>query len=719
MRTIRVTFARTFGRLRSSWTALVGMLAFLLLSCGFFVRALMHGDGGSTPVATLWALTASLFLPVMAALVTMRLVADERADGRLEVMLASPVRERDIILGKFLGAVALLTVVLAVYLLVPLLVLPRCAPPLAGQLSLLTFLPAFAVLLLHAVTWCAFGLCASACCRHAAAAAVLTLLLVLALPHAVFQAGVAWFPVLRARFAEMPFDAHVVDLSTGLFSTATVAFYLVLTSFGLFTATKAVAAARIRGRAARLYRFSTVCVVALAAVFSCGVIAIAMRLDVPFEVSFRSADSEVSARTRQILSETQGTVNVTCFLAAKSPERRTVARLVRGLAAAARMVGGARLDVEWVDPRWDVGRAARLVREGVPEGSIVFRKGRRRQRVSVPDLFSSTNGTIRVTEQSVFVGEEVCAGALQKLARPTAHETIYWTVGHGEVPPDSYDAVTGMSDIARDLKRDGYRMKTLDIAESPAIPTDCAVLVVAAAREPFSRLELKRLQGYLEAGGRMLVLAVGVPNAGVSGLLADWGVKIQPFTAVSARTLSGADVVVTDFAEHRITSPLKGGTMIFEGAAPLVPSEGHDPAGFIALAKTDESAWGETDLSVRPWALDPASEPRGPLTLAVALERGGSDAPDLVLRPTRLVVIGDGTFVSNGALAMRGNANRDFFLNSMAWLAGLDTLGAARTPGNVVVTGLDRDGWLKFGAWSGGLILLFAALMALTALRRR
>ena len=107
------------------------------------------------------------------------------------------------------------------------------------------------------------------------------------------------------------------------------------------------------------------------------------------------------------------------------------------------------------------------------------------------------------------------------------------------------------------------------------------------------------------------------------------------------------------------------------------------------------------------------------VALAVALERGGSEAPDLALRPTRIVVIGDGTFVSNGSLAMRGNANRDFFLNSVAWLAGLDTLGAARTPGNVVVTGLDRDGWLKFGAWSGVLILLFAAIVKLTAIRRR
>ena len=719
MRTVRVIFSRTFGSLWSAWPALVGVMAFLVLSSGFFVRALMRGDGGSTPVAAIWAIVAVPFLPVLASLLTMRLVADERADGRLELMLASPVRERDVVIGKFLGALAMVLVALSVYLLVPIFVLPLCAPALSGRLPLLAFLPAFAALMLQATTWCAFGLCASAFCRHAAVAAVTTLVLVLALPRALFEAGVAWFPALRARFVEMPFEAHVIDLSTGLFSTATVTFYVVLTCFGLFTAAKAVALARVRGRGARVCRLSTICVMALAAMFSCGVIAVSMRLDVPFEIPFRAADSEMSARTRQILAATEGDVDVTCFLAEKAPERRAVSRLVKGLSAAARIVGGARLNVSWVDPRWNVGDAARLTREGCQEGSIVFRRGRRRQDVPVAALFSTTNGELRVTEGGVFVGEEVCASALQNLASPRKRETICWTVGHGETPLDSYDAVTGMSDIVRELRRDSYRMQPLDLSASASVPPDCALVVVAAAREPFSRMELLRLEGYLKSGGRMLVLATGIQNAGVNALLADWGVKQLPFSVVSTRTLSGADVIVTDFADHRITAPLKGSTVLFEDAAPLVPSDAHDPAGFTALARTDESAWGEADISVRPWAFDPTSEPRGPLALAVALERGGVDAPDLVLRPTRIVVIGDGTFVANGALATRGNANRDFFLNSVAWLAGLDTLNAVRTPGNVIVTGFDRNGWMRFGAWTGVLIVAFSAMMLLSSFRRR
>ena len=70
MRTIRVMFARTFGRLWPSPTTFLAVAGFLALSGGFFTVALMRGDGGTTPVAALWAVSAVPFLPVLAALLT-------------------------------------------------------------------------------------------------------------------------------------------------------------------------------------------------------------------------------------------------------------------------------------------------------------------------------------------------------------------------------------------------------------------------------------------------------------------------------------------------------------------------------------------------------------------------------------------------------------------------------------------------------------------------
>lgn len=700
MRTVRVVFARTFGRLAPSATTAVASAGFLALAGGFFARALYVGDGESTPLAALWAVAAVPFLPVLAALLTMRLVADERASGRLDLLLTAPIRERDIVLGKLLGALSVLVVNLVLYLLVPLVVLPFCAPALGDAVSLGAFLPAFAALLLQGLLWCATGLLASACFRHAASAAFASLLLMLALPYALFASATAWLPVLRARYASMPFEVHIVDLATGLVPFSSVVFYLALTCFAVFAATKAVAGLRLCGRTARGLRGSTAFVTLLAFVFTCLVVAFAMRLDFTFELPVRAAEVRMSARTRQILADAQGDVRVTCFLPRRAAAFRAVSRLLRGLEAAARREGGARLTVDYVDPRWELSRAVDLVRGGAEEGSLVFRRGNRRVTLPLADLFApSTNAAVTVGAEALFAGEAACASALQRLSLPTSREVVYWTTGHGETAFDSYDPVYGFSDIARDLRRDGYTLETLDLTTATSVPTDCAVLVVAGAREPFSRVETTRLEGWLRSGGRLLVLAAPGPNAGVGALLADFGVKILPYTVISPRTLSGTEVVARELAEHAITRPLKGSTVVFDGAVPLAETPAAQAEGtvFTELVKSDAAAWGETEPAVRPWTRDATTEPGGPLALAVALERGGDVSRDVALRPTRLVVIGDAVLVSNGALSQRANANRDVFLNSLAWLAGLDALTAPRTPGNAIETGMDRTAWIRFG----------------------
>ena len=81
---------------------------------------------------------------------------------------------------------------------------------------------------------------------------------------------------------------------------------------------------------------------------------------------------------------------------------------------------------------------------------------------------------------------------------------------------------------------------------------------------------------------------------------------------------------------------------------------------------------------------------------ALAGERGTALKSDLAIHPARLVVIGDSSFLGNAALASRANANRDFFLNAVAWLAGLDVSGSPGMGGNVISTRMDRRLRIRF-----------------------
>ena len=210
MRTVRVIMLRTFGALLGSLSTAVAVAVFLGVSGGLFARALLGGEGGLTPVAVLWALGAAPTLPVLAAVLTMRLVADDRASGRADLLFSAPVRPRDVVLGKFLGAWLHAALALAVYLALPLALLPACAPALAEHLTWDLFLPAYAALLMQAALWCACGIFASACCRSAAVAAVISLMLTVVLPTAAYQSAFIWgraFPLHSQRSCNSPLSS--------------------------------------------------------------------------------------------------------------------------------------------------------------------------------------------------------------------------------------------------------------------------------------------------------------------------------------------------------------------------------------------------------------------------------------------------------------------------------------------------------------------------------
>jgi len=72
-------------------------------------------------------------------------------------------------------------------------------------------------------------------------------------------------------------------------------------------------------------------------------------------------------------------------------------------------------------------------------------------------------------------------------------------------------------------------------------------------------------------------------------------------------------------------------------------------------------------------------------------------------------VIGETDFVMNGTLGHRANANRDFFMNVLAWLSGIDAVTASSLGGDaMLVTGFDRSNWYALMGWAGvGIPLIF------------
>ena len=685
MSPVRVTWNRTIGRARSLYSTAFAVGAFLAASAALFAFKLDAAEGVSLSVASVWAMGVAPFLPALAAFLAMDVWSDELQSGRIELLLTTPVREREFTLGKFLGVFTMLVFATFLSFASTVIALRVYAPSALAGIGVLGFCPAFLALMLQGVLWCAVSVAMSSIFRHAAAAACASLLLLIGIPRGGWAALLAWSPLGRPAFGEMLLDAHVVDMSSGLFSSGTVLSYLILSSFFLFVATKNVAICRFGGRGGRSLRLSTTFALVLAGIFSGLAVELVNRLDTKIDLPVGNVETEFSARTRGILAEAHGEMSVTCFLSRKDARFRPIGHFLRRLQRESASLGGLKIDLRFVDPLWDLGYAERLVRLGAAEESLVFEKGRRNVVLPLADGYD----------------ERICASSIQSLTMPPQRRNVYWTVGHGETSSDEYGTF-GMSDIARDLAREGYRNMPIDLAGDAQIPSDCALIVVAGAKEDFSRAESGRIDSYLRAGGRMLVLLAAADSGGVASLLPGWGLRPSQVSIAGAKTLSSTDVIVGEFSEHAISKPLQGSRIVLER-----------PIGFMPSAAAEAGA-GADRIEFTPLAK------AGTAVVAATVERGVGAGADLSIRPMRIVAIGDAGFVMNGQLAARANANRDFFLNCVAYLSGTDASVASGAGANALSTGLDRAARARFVAiLAGGVpFVIFLILLAVAARRR-
>lgn len=692
---VRVTFRRTLGRACGLGTAALATALFLAWTAFAFAFGLESAEGLRVELAPLWAVAVAPALPFLAAILGMDAWSDERRSGRIDVLLATPVRERDFVFGKFLGVWTLLLSALALSLASALVSVRFLAPSLADGARLAAFIPGAAALAAQGALWCAVAVAVSAMFRSPAAAAATTVILLSAIPRGAWFALMKWSPDGRSAFGEMPLDAQVFDFASGLVSTGPLVSCAILVAAALTACSKTVAAFRCAGRGGRGYLFSTWLSLALGFVVTALAVALAWRLDMNIDLPFGERAMRFSARTRDILAESRGTVTVTAFLERGDAKFRPLGRFLRALSAEADAMCGVRINIRHVDPVLDLGEASRFDRAGVTRDSLVFEHDGR------------IVGTLGLDGDC---GERACMSVIERVSLPFRRSCVYWTTGHGEASFTDYGPF-GLSDLARDLALDGFGSKTIDLASGEAMADDCALVVVAGAKNEFSAVELNRLRNYLEGrggrgeGGRLLVMLDAADAGGISTLLSEWGIRPKSAALANAKTLSGFDVIVRDFAtNHVVSAPFAGQQIIL-----------YNPVAFA------ESAAAKTSSAADRRRYTPLVSVDG-TCLAAAVEWGEAGSA-LAIRPTRIVAVGDAGFVMNGPLKSLANANRDFFLNTVKFLSGRDVMKQSGAEPGVLVSGMDRGARSRFALLTGivfpGTLFLLMSLGVMSRRRRR
>ncbi|NOS87737.1 MAG: ABC transporter permease subunit [Methylococcaceae bacterium] len=230
-----------------AWTVLAvlqGLLAYLFLAQveTFFVLMPKLATVDSAPGLTDIAVTplygnAGIMLLLVTPLLTMRLVCEERRNKTLALLLSAPVSAADIIVGKYLGSLYLLLLMVAMLTLMPLSLL------LGGTLDMGKLWANVLALSLLVSAFAAAGLYFSTVASHPTVAAMAAFGLLLLLWV------LDWSSTLQdqrsALYEYLSLLRHFQNLQSGLLDTADIGYFLVFILLFLMLSVQSLAKERL------------------------------------------------------------------------------------------------------------------------------------------------------------------------------------------------------------------------------------------------------------------------------------------------------------------------------------------------------------------------------------------------------------------------------------------------------------------------------------------
>jgi ABC-type uncharacterized transport system involved in gliding motility auxiliary subunit len=261
--------------------------------------------------------------------------------------------------------------------------------------------------------------------------------------------------------------------------------------------------------------------------------------------------------------------------------------------------------------------------------------------------------------------------ALLKLTRDKPRVVGFLT-GHGERKPLG-EANADLGRFVQGLSDEGIRSIELNLNEQATIPSNIDLLVIASPQILFSENEVTRITQWIDEGGAVLGLTDPNSVSWLEPLKNTLGVFQLAGTLVDAtgQGLGVGDpsfVAITRYPEHEL---LKGFslTTLFPQSVAWAKIE-NNAFHAQSLLRSGERSWTETGNIKNDIAFSAAeAEIPGPHDLALALTRL-SPRPDRAEQ--RIVLLGDGDFLSNTYLGNAGN--RALGVRIINWLVADDAL---------------------------------------------
>ncbi len=581
------------------------------------------------------------------SILTMGLFSSERSRKTDQLLLTSPVSIYEIVAGKFLAALGVFGVTLALSLVYPIILM------IFGNPSISEMIGSYIGFILLWSSFISIGMFISATTESQTIAAVITFgvlliiyymnSLVSGMTSETAKSILLWFSLM---------DRYKV-FQTGILDVENVIYYLsFIFIFGFLT----VALIRHRQYSDTKLLTNNLVITAatIAAVILINSIVSTVASKIPLKIDLtHDRVYEYSAQTKEVLKSLDKDINI--FALYPDDADGTYVNTLREYLERYDNMSN-KISVSYKDPYKDPA-FVRKYGNDISVGSVIVEHGDRFRVVQFENLYSQSS----IDGSTSIDAEKQITSAIRYVSGMGEEINVYFIKGHNEL--------SGVdSALASAFRSEGYTTGEIVIG-TDSIPEDADLVVSLAPAADFSAEERDTLDSYLLGGGKAaFAFTSGTePLERLYSYLGEWGISpnndfvVESDGSMSFKTQTGVPVPAPRMISHTITEKLLNGdlALITPAACSFTISDNNPQyAKVTPLLETSAASWGVTDLS---GSMDKTEDSiNGPLTIAVMSEKSGDG---------KIFVIGSVQAIEwQGILDNSSYSNGDFILNAFSYL---------------------------------------------------
>ena len=443
--------------------------------------------------------------------------------------------------------------------------------------------------------------------------------------------------------------------------------------------------------------------------------------------------------TKNLLATLKKPVKAVVFF----PNAQAIAQDVGSLLREYEYASDRKVSVEIVDPYRNLTRAKELSEKykfGNTDNIVILDYEGKSKFVNAADMAEMDTSRATFGQPPIiraFKGEEAITSALLEITEDRQNK-VYFLAGHGEPAPTSQE----LTALKTFIDRQNIKLDAINLNNTDSVPEDASALVILGPRTDLSEREITLLSHYWgDKNGRLFVMlnpAMNTPR--LSEWIAMSGVTPQQDTVMRSGTMlaiergqptlkTGIVTTAVGIIPEQAKPVLKDIVGIDLELIGLSQSIGVDPTKTTLvrvrttpLLSSPAEFWGETENDSKDTQQpvnDPGKDHKGPLTLAVALEKGGVDDPRVKVETSRMVLIGNAAFISNDGLRQSA-VGLDFAINALNWLINREQLaGIPPKSKEAISLSLDETHMNRIALAVMGVIPTFIAVLGLMVWWRR